>query len=460
MTGPYRIPLADVSLSAVVTNKTPSGAFRGYGIPEAVFALERLIEKVADQVGMDSLAVRRQMLLRGEDLPYVTPQGAIVDSGSFAEALDRSVRSGRAAYERRKKEFEHDAHVRVGLGFATYREGTAATHFGSSGNWTGYESAFIRIDPDGGVVVTTGTTTQGQGVETLMATLAADALGVPLSQIRVVMGDTDLCPYGLGAWASRSTVVAGGAILRAAGKLRQKILDISGHLLEAAPEDLEIENGNVHVKGTDLPSVSLRDVATAALVRTIDLPPTIEPGLEAKAVYEPPGLQHVPDQQGRINAAAAWANASHAAVVTVDIETGEVEIVDYIVVHDCGPMLNPTIVEGQILGGVAHGIGGALYEDLPFSDEGQPLATTFMDYLLPTSTEIPHITLDHLESPSPSMPLGVKGVGEGGTIGCFAALGNAVASALAGSGVNVTSTPFTPSSVRRMIDRAGRGDRG
>jgi aerobic carbon-monoxide dehydrogenase large subunit len=451
MTGPYRISLADVSITGVVTNKTPSGAFRGYGIPEAVFAVERFVEKVADECGVDSVDLRRQMLLRDEDLPYKTPQGAVIDSGSFERAFERSIELGRSAFKRGADRHKGQANMRVGLGFATYREGTAATHFGSSGHWTGYDSASLHVEPDGTLVVSTGTTSQGQGAATLVATVAADAVGVPLDQVRVVMGDTDLCPYGLGAWASRGAVVAAGAILAAAGKLRGKILHVAAHLLEASADDLVIDQGAVHVRGAERPSISLREVATVALVRTLDLPRGLEPGLDSRAVYDPAGLQHVPDESGRINAAAAWANATHAAVVRVDTDTGDVRILDYIVVHDCGPMLNPVIVEGQVIGGVAHGIGGTLYEDLPFGDQGQPLATTFMDYLLPTSTDIPHVTLEHFESPSPSMPLGIKGVGEGGTIGCFAAVANAVANALAGYGVNITSTPLTPSAVQRLI---------
>jgi carbon-monoxide dehydrogenase large subunit len=243
-------------------------------------------------------------------------------------------------------------------------------------------------------------------------------------------------------------------VLRAAAPVRDKVLRVAAHLLEAAPEDLALEDGRVRVRGTDR-SVSLAEVATTAWVRTLDLPPGEDPGLEATATYDPPGLQHRPGPDGRMNGAAAWANATHAAVVRVDLDTGAVEVLDYLVAHDCGRIINPPIVDGQVHGGVAHGIGGTLYEHLAYGADGQPQAVTFMDYLIPSATEVPPMAVEHFESPSPAMPLGVKGVGEGGTIGPPAAIANAVSAALADLGVEVDATPITPASLRRMI-RAAR----
>ncbi len=460
LTGPYRIPHAENRVTCVVTNKTPAGAFRGFGIPEAVFAHERLVEKVAKEVETDPIELRRTMLLTGEDLPYVTATGGVYDSGSFREAFDRAVELGREAEARARARFDADDSVRVGMGVATYAEGTAPTYFGTTGHWTAHDAAAVRVEPDGSVVVSVGVTTTGQGTTTMVATLTADALGVSRDNVTVQIGDTDLCPYGLGGWGSRSTVIGGGAVLKAAASVRQKILRIAGHLLEADPEDLVVELGSVHVKGSDRPALSLAEIATIATVRTLDLPPDIEPGLHASATYEPPGLDHRPDERGRMNGAAAWANATHAAVVKVDVETGAVEILDYIVTHDCGPIINPLIVDGQVHGGVAQGIGGTLYEHLAYSEEGQPLATSFMDYLIPAATEIPQLTVEHFETPAPNMPLGVKGVGEGGIIGAPAAIGNAIEHALHEFGVEITSTPFTPAAIRRMIgqSRAGQPD--
>lgn len=452
--GPYRIPEVAVSITEVVTNKTPSGAFRGFGLPEATFAIERFMEVVAEETGNDVIELRRRMLIGGDDLPYVTARGGVLDSGSFHQALDRAVELGTASAERERLKAKEDPSRRIGLGFACYIESTAPTYFGATGHWTSQDAASVKVEPDGSVVVSVGVTTQGQGVTTMVASLAADAFGVDRARVRVRSGDTDLCPYGLGAWGSRSTVIGGGAVLKAAAQVREKALRIAAHVLEASPEDLELEDGRFAVRGSDVTSVSLAEVATIANVRTFRLPAGVDAGLEATASYDPPSIQHWPDENGKMNGAAAWTNATHAAIVQVDVETGHVEVLDYAVVHDCGRLVNPWIVDGQVQGGVAHGIGGALLEHLPYSVDGQPLATTFMDYLVPSASEIPPIRVEHFESPSPSTPLGVKGVGEGGTIGPPAAVANAVANALSDLGVRVTSTPFTPAAVRSLLSEA------
>jgi aerobic carbon-monoxide dehydrogenase large subunit len=448
--GPYRIPEVAVSITEVVTNKTPSGAFRGFGLPEATFAIERFVELVAEEVGVDPIDLRRRMLIRDEDLPFTTARGGMLDSGSFHEALEQAVILGRAAFERQRTETVNPT-VRVGLGIACYIESTAPTYFGATGHWTSQDAASIHVEPDGSVIVDVGVTTQGQGVTTMVATVAADAFGVDRSTVSVRSGDTDISPYGLGAWGSRSTVVGGGAVLKAATKVRHKALRIAAHVLETAPEDLEFRGGRIVVRGSEDTSIPLAEVAMIANVRTDRLPPGIEPGLQAAATYDPPTIQHWPDDQGKMNGAAAWTNATHAAVVGVDVDTGTVEVLDYVVVHDCGTLVNPPIVEGQIHGGVAHGIGGALYEHLSYTDDAQPLATTFMDYLIPTSEEIPSIHVEHFESPSPSTPLGAKGVGEGGAIGPPAAIANAVANALRDLDVRVDETPITPGRVRARL---------
>jgi carbon-monoxide dehydrogenase large subunit len=459
ITGAYRIPLAECSITEVVTNKTPSGAYRGFGQPEAYFALEVLVDRIARELGVDAVELRRRMLLDGSDLPYTNPSGGVIDSGSFAAAFERAVELGRKAEARRRAEIADDPHARIGLGLATYLEGTAPTYFGTTGRWMSHESARVRIEPDGSVVVAVGVTTAGQGTTTMAAVLAADALGVPIESVRVESGDTDVSPYGLGAWGSRSTIVAGGAILGAAGRLRDTVLKIAAHLLETSRDDLEIEHGFVRVQGAPERSVALADVATAAWMQTTDLPADIDPTLEAVVTYDPPGVDHVPDERGRMNPVATCANATHAAVVRVDLETGRIDVLDYIAVHDCGPMVNPPIVEGQVRGGVAQEIGGTLLEHLVYSDDGQPLVAGFMDYLIPTAGEIPDVAVEHFESPSPNTPLGLKGAGEGGTIGPPAALANAVANALAEFGAEIETLPLSPSAVRELI-RTGSGAAG
>jgi carbon-monoxide dehydrogenase large subunit len=454
LTGPYRIPHAEVAIECVVTNKTPSGAYRGFGAPEAVFAMERLVERIARKTGRDSIELRRGMMIGPEDLPYTLPSGAVLDSGSHRQAFERAVELGRAALERAHAERAPGDGTRLGLGVATYVEGGGPSYYLTTGHWTSHEPCGVRVEPDGGVVVAVGVTAMGQGIQTAVATVAADALGVPADTVRVVLGDTDTSPYGLGSWGSRGAIVATGAVVKAMATVRDKALRIGAGLLEAAPEDVVLEHGRIFVRGSTAPSVSFAEVATVATIRTTELPPGIEPGLEGSAVYDAPGVMHASDERGRLNAVAAHANATHAAVVQVDVETGWVEVLEYVVVHDCGTMLNPAIVDGQIRGGVAQGIGGALYEEISYSPEGQPLTTSFMDYLLPTAAETPPIVIEHFESPSPTTALGVKGVGESGPIGPPAAITNAIADALAAWDIEIDATPVTPTVVRRLIRAA------
>ncbi|MEA2330122.1 MAG: aerobic carbon-monoxide dehydrogenase large subunit [Thermoleophilaceae bacterium] len=457
LTGAYRIPHQQIGVRCVVTNKTPAGAYRGFGMPECTFALERLIDKIGGELGIDPLDVRRRMLLDPGEMPYVTASGARLDSGSHREAFERAVSEGERLTERARARWADNPDVRIGMGVATYTEGTAANYFFTSGHWTNQDSCDVRFDPDGGVTVGVGVSTTGQGLHTMVATVAAEALGVPIDNVRVVMGDTDTSPHGLGGFASRSTVVAAGAIHKAAGEVREKGARIAAHLLEAAPEDLELVEGGFHVRGTPHRGVSWGDVARAALVRTVDLPPDVEPGLEAKAVFVPPGVAHAVGEDGRLNACPTYANATHVAVVKVDVRTGIVAVVDYVAVHDCGRVINPLIVAGQVHGGVAQGIGGALYEDFGYDDLAQPQSTSFMAYLIPTASEIPPIHAEEMESPAPEIPFGVKGVGEGGIIGPPAAIAGAVEAALAEfDPPELTATPITPQDVHAIVTAAGR----
>jgi carbon-monoxide dehydrogenase large subunit len=272
----------------------------------------------------------------------------------------------------------------------------------------------------------------------------------------VVMGDTDRAPYGLGAWGSRSAIVMSGSILMASDRLLIKAREIASHMLEASAEDIVIEDGKFHVVGSAEPALTWAEVATAAWVRTVDLPAGMEPGLEHSGYFEPPELEHLPDGEGMVNAAASWSNGAHVGIVSVRISTGEIEIEDYVVVHDCGTMINPMIIDGQIHGGVAQGIAGAMYEHFQYEEEtARPLFASFMEYLAPTVAEMPMLRLDHFESPDPKQPLGVKGCGEGGTIGPPAVITGAVSDALSEFGVDLTETPVTPSKVRDALRAAG-----
>ena len=452
ITGPYRISRTLASITCAVTNKTPAGAYRGYGQPEGVFALESLMDKAAIELGLDPVGIRRINLLRKQDLPFTTFGGSVFDSGSFREAFDKTVDAARDAHSSALEEYRDHDGVRIGVGFATYWEGTSPSGFLNTGLWGAHDSASVRVEPDGGVVVSVGVTTTGQGVETMVATLAADILRVPLDRVRVEMGDTDTCPTGQGGWASRSTVMGGGAVVMAAGRIRDKMMRIAAHALEAGVDDIVMSEGRFDVRGTGV-GVSFAEVAETATVRTFGLPESLEPGLDATAVYTA-NVDHWPDEFGRINPCPTYANASHAAVVKVDLATGAVTILQYVSTHDCGPVINPRIVRGQVEGGIAQGIGGTLLENLVYSDEGQLLSASFMDYLIPTAGEIPDMVVQHLESPSPNTPLGVKGVGEGGVIGVPAAVANAVREALAEFGVEITELPLSPSNVRKLIREA------
>jgi aerobic carbon-monoxide dehydrogenase large subunit len=452
LTGPYRIPEQAIRVACVVTSKTPAGAYRGFGMPEAVFAMERLMDKVARETGTDRLELRRRMLLRPAELPYTTASGAVLDSGSHAAAFERVLEMTRKSAERTRAEHADDKRIRIGSAVVNYVEGVTGSFFSATGNWTSQDSCAITFGPDGTVIVRTGVSTGGQGVWTMVATLTAEALGVPVERVRVMLGDTDLTPYGLGGWGSRSTNVFGGALLKAAQTVKNKGCVIAAHLLEAAVGDMVAENGVFHVAGSSHPQVTWADVARVAYVRTLELPPGVDPGLEATAFYDPP-VDQVTRADGKINACLAYTNASQGVVLSVDVGTGEVRVLDYLVVHDCGTVINPMIVEGQIHGGVAQGIGGALYEHFVYSPEGQPLTTTFMDYLVPSAIEIPPISVEHFESPSPRTAFGAKGTGEAGLIGPAPAIAAAIEDALAEFGVpEITATPLPPAAVLRLID--------
>jgi len=451
VTGPYRIPRAVVSITGVVTNKTPSGAYRGYGMPEIVFALERFIEKIAGLLGRDPIDYRREMLIRPEDLPYRDARGKLIDSGSHLEAFNQAVEWGRAAQRRYVPEDGH----RIGIGYATYVEGVGPTYFGTSGRWTVGDGARVRIEPDGNVTVSSPVVDMGQGTRTMVATVTAEELGVPVGDVEVRLGDTDVTPYGLGSFGARSTIVAAGGIGKAVAVLRAKVLEIAARKLEAASDDLVIENGHVYVSGSARSSLSFEEIAETAYFRTFELPTGMTSGLSATAVYEPEGVDHLPDSNGQMNACVSYSNSTHVAVVDVDLATGGLSVIDYLAVHDCGPLINPVIVEGQIRGGVAQGIGGAVFEQMAYSTDGQPLATSLADYLVPGPKEIPHLEVQHLESPSPLTPLGVKGAGEAGATGPPAAIANAVADALAEFEVEIVETPLTPRVVWGLLKEAG-----
>jgi carbon-monoxide dehydrogenase large subunit len=358
---------------------------------------------------------------------YRDGQPLIYDTGNFPEALDKALTAiGYDAF-RAEQEALRARGIYRGIGIASYVEGTGVGP---------YEGATVAVDASGGVVVVTGACSQGQGHATTFAQLAADALGVPLEQVTVLSADTAVLPFGVGTFASRSAVVGGNAVSEAARRVRDQLAQAAGALMEAAPEDIEIDEGHVYVRGVPQSAVPLARVVQSALP-TFAGPGLVEADFEA-TVYRP-----VPT--------VTYASAVHVVLVEVDVETGRVTLLRYVVAHDCGRIINPTIVDGQIRGGVAQGIGGGLYDDLVYDEAGQLLTGTLMDYLLPGTREIPEIELIHLEYPSPRNPLGIKGVGEGGAIAPPAAIANAVEDALRPFDVCVRETPLSPERVRRLV---------
>ena len=455
LTGAYDLHDVQTRSVAVVTNKTPSGAYRGFGVPESTLVMERIIDRVARLTSTDRVELRRRMLLQPGQTPYVMHAGGRIDSGSHTESFEQALELAGPALQRAQTRHARDPDVRVGVGYANYVEPTSPSYFRTTGHWGGGDAATVRVDPDGSVRVAVGLSAFGQGAETTAAQLAADALGVSPSDVTVVLGDTERAPYGLGSWGSRGAMMLTGSVMLASERLLAKARAIAAHMLEAAEADVVLADGAFHVAGSSQPSISWARVATAAWVRKVDLPDGMEEGLETSGYYHSEHLEHQPDDTGRFNSAASWSNGAHIGIVSVRLSTGEVTVEDYIVVHDCGTVINPALVEGQIHGGVAQGIAGAMYEHLQYdSDTAYPRFASFMDYLVPTCAEVPRLSIDHFESPAPDQPLGVKGCGEGGTIGPPAVVMGAVSDALSEWGVDLTECPVTPVAVRAALRAA------
>ncbi|HEV8421437.1 MAG TPA: molybdopterin cofactor-binding domain-containing protein, partial [Actinomycetota bacterium] len=438
--GQYRAEAYSFEATSVFTNEPPTGAYRGVGRAEATYGLERMMDHLAREVGMDPAEIRRRNYLpKGESV--LNTVGIPYDSVDYEPALDRVLEM--AGYpELRKEQSERTGAGgrRLGIGLCSYVD---ATGLGSSPllsrtnyQWGGWESGRVRILPTGKVEVFSGTVPQGQGHETAWAQVAADSLGVPVEDVAVLQGDTAVVPQGTGTFGSRSLCVGATAIHLAARAVIDKARTIAGHLLETAEEDLEFAEGRFFVSGAPEHDVSLPDVAHAAHLAH-NLPAGVEPGLDEKAVFEPPDW--------------TYPFGIHLAVVEVDLETGEVRVVRYVAVDDCGHVLNPMLVEGQVRGGIAQGIGQALFEEVTYTPDGQPEATSLMSYLVPSAPDLPAFDLDRTVTPTPINPLGAKGVGEAGTIAAPAAIMNAVVDALAPLGVHDVEMPASPERVWAAI---------
>ncbi len=430
--GPYRIPKLGWSTTSVWTNTCGRGAYRGPWMMETV-AREQMMDVVARAVGLDPLEFRRRNVIRDNDLPYASASGMVYDHVSPSETLEQAASMIDYDAFRARQALAGQEGRHLGVGFGLYIEPQAGM------GALGVEAASVRVEPDGTVNVFVGSGSHGQSLETTVAQVVAEHLGVDFDDVVVHQGDTEVTPYGGGTGGSRSGPILSPAARRAALQVREKAIQIAAHLMEAAPDDLEMERGTISVKGTPARSTTLAEVATTAYQQSDALPPGMEPGLEVVARYKSPPVM--------------YSNACHACTCEVDASTGRVTLTRYVVSEDCGVMINPMVVEGQIAGGVVQGIGGVLYEHLVYDDSGNPLTTTFLDYLLPTAAEVPEIEYGHVETPA-ATPGGHKGMGEGGAIGSVPAVFNAVADALAPLGARLNRLPLGPSEILAAIQAA------
>ena len=440
--GPYKIRSYRGAVRGVATNKPPTGPYRGVGRPVSTFVAERLMDMGAKALGIDPLEIRRRNLVRADEFPYRIASGIIWDRTGFVECLEAAVQAGE--YEKlRKQQSAARAEGRYfGIGLATYAELTGigsriAVAPGMPIN-TGSETAKIRIDSTGAITAAFGVASHGQGLETTLAQIIADDLGARFGDIRVVQGDSDAVPMSTGTYASRSAVLGGGAAKHASRILQEKIKKVASHLLEAAADDIDVADGLATVTGTDR-AVTFKQIAKAVYSDMKTLPVEARQELEASYTYDP------------INGTTAC--ATHLVAVEVDPTTCFVKILRYVVAEDCGRIINPMIVDGQVHGGVAQGIGAALYEEMIYDEDGQLVSASLADYVIPSAVEIPHIDVVHIESCS-AVAGGFRGMGEGGTIGAPAAIANAVSDALSALDINVSILPITPERMFRLLEKA------
>jgi carbon-monoxide dehydrogenase large subunit len=436
--GIYKVPAYRARGRGFTTNKAPTAPYRGVSRPQIVLVMERLMEKAAAKLGIDPVEIRRRNMILPGEFPYVGVNQISYDEGSYLESLDLTEKKITEAGWYAERDQLREQGLYAGIGFSCFSERTAyGTPTMSQRRMRmtpGYDTAHVRMDPSGEVIVTTGTCGHGQGHETTFAQIVADQLGVHPDQVRLRQGDTDLTSYGWGTFGSRSIVIGGGAARKAADVVAGRLRKVAAHLLEVSENDVELKEGMAGVRGVPDVSLPIAELARIVHFQTHKLPEEVRYGLEARETADPPGT---------------FSNACHAVLVSVDPGTGEIKARKFMVVEDCGVIINPLVVDGQVRGGVAQGIAAALYERITFDAEGQPTSATLMDYLVPTATEICPIEIHHLETPSQFSENGSKGMGEGGTIGAPAAVLNAVNDALAHTGAEFDHIPVMPEDVLR-----------
>ena len=444
--GTYDIPAISGEVFGAFTNGTPVDACRGAGRPEATFLVERLVDRLADELGMDPVEVRRKNLIPRFENGHDVALGITYDSGDYERDLNRALEEVDYSRLRQEQARAREQGRYMGIGVTTYVEicGLGPSQVAGAVGFQGglWESAIVRFHPTGKVNVMIGSSPHGQGEETTFAQVVADELGVEVDDVEVLHGDTDNTPMGWGTYGSRTTAVSGAAVALSARKIKDKARTIAAHLLEAAVEDIDYADGRFFVKGSPDQFKSIQDIALMANLAW-NMPQGVEPGLEATTFYDPPNF--------------TFPFGAHVAVVEVDSQTGQIQLQRYVAVDDCGPQINPMIVEGQIHGGVVHGIGQALWEGVVYDENGQLLTGSMMDYALPRADMLPELESLTTITPSPHHPLGVKGVGETGTIASTITVYNAVIDALKPFGVTSIDMPLTPERVWRAIHKQGKG---
>ncbi len=439
----YSIRNYQCEVVAVLTNKTPVGTYRAVGWTAGHTARELFFDEIARELGIDPAEFRRRNMIASAQFPYTSCTGMVYDSGTYREAMERALEIVNYPELRRRQAELRQQGRYIGIGISPYVEPTAvgteiALQVGIT--FPSHDNATVTIDPTGKVRVAVSVHSHGQGHETTLAQVAADILGVNLEDVVVEHGDTETCPWGMGTFASRSAVIGGGSVALAAQAVREKVLRVAGRLLEAAPEDLDVQESTVFVKGAPDRSIPLSQVALAAYLNPQLRAEGEEPLLSATRFYDPK---------------PTYSNGCIVTVCEVDVETGQVSLQRIVAVEDCGTMLNPMLVEGQVMGAIAQGVGGALYEQLIYDERGQLLTSTLMDYALPTASKVPELVVEHLESPSPVTVGGMKGIGEGGLLASPASVAAAVLDALAPFEPRIEHLPLTPERVSQIVQRKG-----
>ena len=447
----YKIAATDVMVTVVATNKAPWQAARGYGKEGTQVVMERIIDLVAEASGIDPAEVRRRNFVCKDEFPYKTNSGLNIDSGDYHAGLETALKM--LDYDGFKAKQAAAAAEGRYLGFGIAFELTPESADIPGTIVGGYDTSTVKMDPSGKVTLLTGVTTPGSGNDGGIAQIVADTLGVEYESINVIQGDTDICPYGFGNYSGRSMVSGGNAALLAARDIKVKLGKVAAFMLEASEDDLVFDLGKITVTGTDK-SVAIKDVANAVYTLAFATAHMVEPPLEATRVYKPDNIVHFPDEKGRIQPYPTYSNAVHVAIVEVDVETGKVDLQRFGVLHDCGNMINPTFVEGQMHGAAVMGFGAALSEESKYDAEGNLLSDRFKTYMMQRANEIPMVEVEHQVTPSPFTLLGVKGAGEAGVGGAAAAIINAVNNAIRPTGARLRRTPAAPPYVLAALKEA------